>query len=60
MLISEVKKLKPGDEIFWEDPDGGECSRVLKIKAIRLTRNVVHITETSGAYVECFARELRY
>lgn len=59
MRIETIKKLKPGDEVFWNDPDEGTCSRMLKIHSIKIVPpNVVHIEEVDGSYVEVFAREL--
>lgn len=59
MRIDQVKKLHQGDEVFWNDPDEGLCSRTLKIHSIELRfPNVVKIEEVDGSVVECFAREL--
>lgn len=58
MRINNVKKLHRGDEVYWNDPDKGTCSRILKILKIEVTSNVVHITEEDGSEVECYAREL--
>lgn len=59
MKISDVRKLHQGDEVYWEDPDEGRCSRVLKIQTINVSGNVVSIMEPDGSVVECYARELR-
>lgn len=59
MRVADVKKLKPGDEVRWNDPDEGRCSRVLGILTIEVRGNVVSIMEKGGAVVECFARELK-
>ena len=59
MKLSEVKKLHNGDEVYWHDPDEDRCSRYLSIRSITCyAGGVVVIEETSGAVVECFAREL--
>jgi hypothetical protein len=58
MRVTDVKKLHRGDEVYWNDPDEGTCSRTLKILAIEVTGNVVCITEKDGSMVECYAREL--
>jgi hypothetical protein len=59
MRISDVKKLHSGDEVFWNDPDEGTCSRMLKIHSIEFVPpNVVKIEEVDGSVVECYAREL--
>jgi len=60
MQISKIKQLHPGDEVFWNDPDEGACSRVYKIRTIELvTPNMVRIEDVDGGVLECFARELK-
>ena len=59
MRISDVKKLGKGDQVFWNDPDGGACSRILNIKTIDVyPGGGVHICDDLGE-VECYARELQ-
>jgi len=58
MRIAEVKKLHPGDEVQWIDPDEGKCSRIYKISTIKVVGNVVVICDVDGSCLECFAREL--
>jgi hypothetical protein len=58
MRIAQVKKLHPGDEVFWNDPDEGTCSRIYKIRLIEVNGNVVTIEDVDGSVLECFAREL--
>ena len=59
MKISDIKKLHKGDEVYWNDPDEGTCSRMLHILSIKFTPpNVVYIEESDGSVVECYAREL--
>jgi hypothetical protein len=59
MKITDVKKLHKGDEVYWNDPDAGECSGIVKIKSITFVPpNVVQIEEDDGSYLECYAREL--
>jgi hypothetical protein len=59
MRIADIKKLHKGDEVFWNDPDEGACSRMLKIHSIEvIPPNVVKIEEVDGSYVEVYAREL--
>ena len=50
--------LKPGDEVFWTDPDAGICSRPLVISEIELKEDIVCITDKDGGYLECFSEEL--
>jgi hypothetical protein len=59
MRMSELGNLHCGDEVYWEDPDDGKCSRFLVILSIYYCGNVVTITEPDGTVVECFARELK-
>jgi len=59
MRITDVKKLQPGDEVFWNDPDGGRCSRYYEICLIEFfPPNLVRILEDNGSVLECYAREL--
>jgi hypothetical protein len=58
MKIHDAKKLRPGDEVFWNDPDDGACSRVYVIQTIEVNGNVVTIMEPNGSTLECYAREL--
>jgi len=60
MKISKAKELHNGDEVFWNDPDEGLCSRMLKIHSISfIPPNIFRIEEIDGSEVECYARELR-
>lgn len=62
MRPSQISNLKPGDRVFWNDPDDGACSREYKISSIESFRNghecVVRITEENGSCLECLADEL--
>lgn len=58
MTLEEVGELRQGDEVFWNDPDDGGCSRVFKIATIEVSGDVVTITEANGSFLECFASEL--
>ena len=59
MKISDAKKLHTGDQVYWNDPDDGVCSRLLEIQTIIVVGNVVSIMEPDGSVVEAFARELK-
>lgn len=59
MKIADAKKLHSGDQVYWNDPDDGACSRVLTIQSVEVHGNVVTIEEPDGSVVECFARELQ-
>ena len=54
----DVAKLQPGDEVFWNDPDDGICSRYYTIQHIELNGNIVCITDVDGSSLEAFAHEL--
>ena len=58
MKISRVRNLHPGDEVFWNDPDGGVCSRSLVISSIVIVGEVIIIFDDEGGTLECFAVEL--
>lgn len=58
MTRAEAKKLNPGDEVFWTDPDEGICSKVYTIHSIEVRGSVVIIRDTDGSELECFTEEL--
>ena len=58
MKSIEAKKLHPGDEVYWTDPDGDLCSRKYTIAEIEVSGFVVKITDKDGSYLECYAGEL--
>jgi len=58
MTLKEVKTIREGDEIFWNDPDNGLCSRTYKVQSIEINGNIITITDPDGAVLECFANEL--
>ena len=61
MKISDVKKLHKGDEVYWNDPDAGVCSRFYRIKTIDCTHSsVITIEDMDGSVIECYARELSW
>lgn len=58
MTQDEARRLGPGDEVFWNDPDDGACSRAVVIQTIEHREDVVLIREPSGAVIEAFVWEL--
>jgi hypothetical protein len=58
MTIQQAIKLHPNDEVFWNDPDNGLCSRHYLIAEIDIQDGIVRITEKDGSYLECSPREL--
>jgi hypothetical protein len=58
MTLDDVKQLVNGDDVFWNDPDDGACSRVVTIGTLTVNGEVVCIRAKDGDYLECFAHEL--
>ena len=58
MTIQQAIQLQPGDEVFWNDPHDGICSRLYYIQEIDIEDGVVKITDPDGDYLECGAHEL--
>lgn len=58
MQANRVAELHSGDQVKWNDPDNGLCSRIVTIGSIEVNGTVVHITSIEGDELECFAREL--
>jgi hypothetical protein len=56
--LKDVKKLEPGDEVTWNDPDDGACTRTDTIGSIELHGDIVRITWRDGSDLECWAHEL--
>lgn len=50
--------LQAGDEIEWDDPDEGVCSRVLKVKSVEFRGDrSLAIEEEDGSVVEGYIEE---
>ena len=58
MTVCETQKLHKGDQVKWNDPDGGECSRTLTIQSIKHCGEHLVIVDTDGNELHCFADEL--
>lgn len=60
MTRKEAQSLHPGDEVFWNDPDDGKCSRTYHIRTIEVLAqsDIVIIHGYDGSSLECFASEL--
>ena len=53
------RALSHGDEVFWNDPDDGLCSRMLHIRSIHWQDDNVFVIECmDGSVVQGFAGEL--
>ena len=50
--------LHSGDEVKWNDPDNGLCSRTGIIQSIEYDDNVAKIVWVGGDYLECYVSEL--
>lgn len=60
MTSKEVQELQVGDEVFWNDPDDGICSRNIEIASIDVFHGgiIVRITDINGDMLEAFGHEL--
>jgi len=59
MKLIYAKQLHSGDEITWNDPDDGLCSRSMIICEIKYKGNgAFSIIDTNGNHLECFACEI--
>ena len=63
MNLEEVIQLHPGDEVYWNDPDDGQCSRHIIIADIDFVTNkendlIIQIVDQDAGYLECFMHEL--
>lgn len=62
MSGNQVRELHSGDEVQWNDPDEGLCSKVLQIASIVVFDDgpnpMVRIEDKTGSTLECFASEL--
>lgn len=63
MTYEEAKELHNGDEVLWNDPDEGACSRVYEIQHIDVGADngdmtVISIRAIDGSVLECFLGEL--
>jgi len=56
--IENLDELRNGDEVWWNDPDDGACSRSYIIRYIEVKGDIVCISSQDGEYLECFASEL--
>lgn len=55
--------LNPGDEVYWNDPDEGVCSKHITIRTVEYHGQVgddciIQLTGVDGSDLECFAHEL--
>ncbi len=50
--------LHAGDQVTWNDPDDGLCTKTITISSIEIVGDVAKITDTNGDYLECLLSEL--
>ena len=54
-----LSNLKPGNRVYWHDPDNNRCSREYVIAAVEYRGDGMYlITEANGAALECYKDEL--
>lgn len=53
-----TKNLKPGDEVFWTDPNDGIGSGIYVIHEIVSSEVLIITTPEYDSYIEVFAHEL--
>ena len=61
MTAEQIENLHTDDEVYWNDPDEGICSRFLHIQEIRWIdeeHDAVRINTKEGDCVEAFISEL--
>lgn len=59
MNIDQAKQnIQSGSMVFWSDPDGGICSRTMKVRTVSFTSESVTIVEHDGSVVQCPLDEL--
>jgi hypothetical protein len=62
MRLKDLKKLRVGDEVFWNDPDNDLCSGMFHIQSLGSgivnMSSVVTLMRDDSSIVEVFAREL--
>ena len=58
MTMLSASKLQPGDEVYWLDPDEGECSDYYMISNIEIDDDICKITDDRGRYIEVYYWEI--
>jgi hypothetical protein len=59
MTLDQVRNLHPGDQVTWNDPDDGLCSKTAVIGSIEVDDDtVISIIWQDGGELECYAHEL--
>lgn len=60
MTKARAQRLKIGDVVKWNDPDGGVCSKFIRIAQIKVRDDMVQITDTEDDYLEALPEELEF
>lgn len=58
MKLDDVLSLRPGDAVFWNDPDAGLCSRAIIVHMIDVRPDRVEIVDPDGDVLECYPEHL--
>ena len=60
MRCDFVERLQQGDEVYWNDPDGGKCSDTYIIQKIWVEDEgwTIFIVDINGRELHCFANEI--
>lgn len=53
-----IAQLHPGDQVQWNDPDSGICSKIITIQNIEWHGEIVRLVEQNGSVLECYLDEL--
>lgn len=60
MTVKQARALKPGDAVWWTDPDGDLSSRWLSIEHVQILGDFVEIVEPDGSCLQALPRELHH
>jgi len=60
LTMDEVGALRAGDQVHWIDPDGGKCSRTVRLASapVEISDGVVRLNEWGSGDFEVFVHEL--
>lgn len=56
--MKNIKNVKAGDKIQWNDPDEGTCSNSIVVKSIEDKGDLIAITGEDEEYIECYLDEI--
>jgi hypothetical protein len=60
LTMDEVLALRAGDQVHWIDPDGGKCSRTVRLASapVEISDGAVRLNERDSGDFEVFIHEL--